>query len=60
MEESNANVLRSSRGPLFTVLCLELIVLLQFAKVFFPLLLQRRDTTLQRNQVQVGIARLEK
>lgn len=51
MKEGNTDLLRSSQAPLFTVLCIELIVLLQFAKVFFSLLLQRCDTTLQRNQV---------
>lgn len=34
-----------------TVLCLELVVLLQFAKVLFSLLLQRCDTTLQSDHV---------
>lgn len=50
----------SQSGPLLTVLCLELIVLLQSAKVFFSLLLQRCDTTLQRNEVEVGISCLGK
>lgn len=34
------------------------MVLLQPAEVFFSLLLQRCDTTLQSHQVEVGVSRL--
>lgn len=63
MDEENVserNAMALQRGWLLTVLRLELLVLLQSAEVFFPLLLQRCDSALQRHEVQVCFSCLGK